>query len=68
MTFKATAKGKGRLANSIVGDIWLHALFFSLLAITIGIAIWQLVTGAAVISPLLISVRPRLSSPPRKEP
>ena len=56
VTFKATAKGKGRLAASIVGDVWLHALFFVLLAVSIGVAIGQLVAGASAMSPLLISV------------
>ena len=56
VTFKATAKGKGKLAASIVGDVWLHALFFTLLAVTIGVAAAQLFTGAAALSPLLISV------------
>lgn len=56
VTFKATAKGKGRLAASIVGDVWLHALFVVLLTVTIGVAIAQLIMGAAALSPLLISV------------
>ena len=56
VTFKATAKGKGRLAVSIVGDVWLHALFFTLLAVSVGVAVWQLVAGADPLSPLLISV------------
>jgi len=56
VTFKATAKGKGKLASSIVGDVWLHALFFTLLAVSIGVAVWQLVAGAEPLSPLLISV------------
>ena len=54
--FKATAKGKGRLAVSAVGDIWLHALAVVLLASTIAIGVWQLVAGATALSPLLISV------------
>ena len=61
--FKATAKGKGRLANSAVGDIWLHCLFFALLAASIGVGIWQLVVGDTVISTLL--VRPPPSRPSR---
>ena len=56
VTFKATAKGKGKLAASIVGDVWLHALFFVLLAVSIGVAVAQLVAGATAMSPLLISV------------
>jgi endoglucanase len=55
--FKATAKGKGnKLQASIVGDVWLHAVFLFVLAVTIAVAVWQLVAGAAVLSPLLISV------------
>ena len=61
MTFKATAKGNGKLGSSILGDVWLHALFFFILAVTIGIAVWQLVAGAALVSPLLISARRALS-------
>ena len=56
VTFKATAKGKGKLAVSIVGDVWLLALFFTLLAVSVGVAVWQLVAGADPLSPLLISV------------
>lgn len=56
VTFKATAKGKGKLAVSIIGDVWLHALFFTVLAVSVGVAVWQLVAGADPLSPLLISV------------
>ncbi|BDA41271.1 Cellulose synthase 1 [Coccomyxa sp. Obi] len=56
MSFKATAKGKGRLANSAAGDIWLHCLAVIVLAATMAIGIWQLVAGAQALSPLLISV------------
>jgi hypothetical protein len=56
VTFKATAKGKGRLAVSIAGDVWLHALLFTVLAVSVGVAVWQLVAGADPLSPLLISV------------
>ena len=56
ITFKATAKGKGKLAVTAFGDLWLHGTAFIVLAVTIGIAIWQLLDGAAVLSPLLISV------------
>lgn len=45
-SFKATAKGKGRLANSAAGDIWLHCLAVIVLAATMAIGIWQLVAGA----------------------
>ncbi len=38
------------------GDVWLHALFFTLLAVSVGVAVWQLVAGADPLSPLLISV------------
>ena len=55
-SFKATAKGKGRLQNSSAGDIWLHCVALILLTSTIAIGIWQLVAGAKVRSPLLISV------------
>ena len=55
--FKATAKGKGRLQNSIAGDIWLHCVAVVVLAATIAIGVWQLVAGAQPLSPLLISVR-----------
>lgn len=55
-SFKATAKGKGRLQNSSAGDIWLHCLALILLTSTIAIGIWQLVAGAKIRSPLLISV------------
>ena len=55
-SFKATAKGKGRLQNSSAGDIWLHCVALVLLTSTIAIGIWQLVAGAKVRSPLLISV------------
>jgi hypothetical protein len=56
VTFKATAKGGGRLAASIVGDVWLHALFFGVLAITVAVGVWQLVAGASALTPLLISI------------
>jgi endoglucanase len=57
VSFKATAKGKGRLAQaSIVGDVWLHAAFLLVLAVTIAVGVWQLVAGAALLSPLFISV------------
>ena len=56
VSFKATAKGKGRLAASIAGDIWLHAVFLGLLAVTVAVGVWQMVAGAALLSPLLISV------------
>ena len=46
--FKATAKGKGRLANSAAGDIWLHCLAVIVLVATMAIGIWQLVAGAQV--------------------
>ena len=49
VTFKATAKGGGRLAASIVGDVWLHAL-------TVAVGVWQLVAGASALTPLLISI------------
>ena len=55
-SFKATAKGKGKLQNSSAGDIWLHCVALILLTSTIAIGIWQLVAGAKVRSPLLISV------------
>lgn len=55
-SFKATAKGKGKLANSSAGDIWLHCVALILLTSTIAIGVWQLVAGAKVRSPLLISV------------
>ena len=51
-----TAKGNGRLANSAIGDIWLHGLAAFLLTATVAIGVWQLVAGAAILSPLLISV------------
>lgn len=54
--FKATAKGKGRLGSSAVGDIWLHCLFFVLLAASIGVGIWQLAVSDTVINTLLVSV------------
>jgi hypothetical protein len=54
--FKATAKGKGRLGSSAVGDIWLHCLFFALLAASIGVGAWQLAARDAVVSTLLVSV------------
>ena len=56
ITFKATAKGKGKLAVTAFGDLWLHATAFLILAVSIGIGIWQLIDGAAVLSPLLISI------------
>ena len=56
VSFKATAKGSGRLAASIVGDVWLHAVFLFVLAVTVAVGVWQLVAGAALLSPLLISV------------
>ncbi|KAK9810557.1 hypothetical protein WJX73_000559 [Symbiochloris irregularis] len=56
ITFKATAKGKGKLAVTAFGDLWLHCTVFIVLTATIAIGIWQLLDGAAVLSPLLISV------------
>lgn len=38
------------------GDLWLHGLAFLVLTVTIAIGIWQLIDGAAVVSPLLISI------------
>jgi hypothetical protein len=48
--------GKGKLKNSAAGDLWFHCVLAFLLIISIGVGIWQLVAGADVISPLLISV------------
>ncbi|DBA65793.1 TPA: hypothetical protein ACH3X2_002830 [Trebouxia sp. C0005] len=56
ITFKATAKGPGKLENSAFRDLWLPGLSFILLMISVGVAIWQLFTGAAVLSPLCISM------------
>ena len=56
VSFKATAKGKGRLQASVIGDIWLHGVFLFILAVTVAVGVWQLVAGAEVLSPLLISV------------
>ncbi|KAK9846433.1 hypothetical protein WJX81_003716 [Elliptochloris bilobata] len=56
IAFKATAKGKGRLGSSAAGDIWLHCLFFVLLATSIGVGIWQLVVGDTVINTLLVYI------------
>ena len=56
ITFKATAKGGSKLKNSPLRDIWLAIVMFVLLTISIAVAIWQLVDGALVFSPLLISV------------
>ena len=49
-------QGKGKLAVTAFGDLWLHALACLVLFVTIGIGIWQLIDGAAVVSPLLISI------------
>ncbi|KAK9865087.1 hypothetical protein WJX84_007198 [Apatococcus fuscideae] len=56
ITFKATAKGGSKLKNSPLRDIWLAIVMFILLTVSIAVAIWQLVDGALVFSPLLISV------------
>ena len=48
--------GKGKLKNSAFRDLWFHVLLDFLLILSIGVGIWQLVGGAEVISPLLISV------------
>ena len=51
-----SAQGKGKLAVTAFGDLWLHGLACLVLFVTIGIGIWQLIDGAAVVSPLLISI------------
>lgn len=56
ITFKATAKGGSKLKNSPLRDIWLAIVMFILLTVSIAVAIWQLVDGANVFSPLIISV------------
>lgn len=48
--------GKGKLKNSAARDLWFHCLLTFMLVITIGVGVWQLIAGAEVISPLLISV------------
>ena len=49
-------EGKGKLKNSALRDLWFHVLLDLLLIVSIGVGIWQLIAGAPVISPLLISV------------
>ncbi|KAK9823799.1 hypothetical protein WJX72_005584 [[Myrmecia] bisecta] len=56
ITFKATAKGPGRLKDSAIRDLWMPAVSFFLLAISIVMGVWQLLDGSEVFSPLLISV------------
>ena len=56
LTSKGDVQGKGKLAVTAFGDLWLHALAFLVLTVTIAIGIWQLIDGAAVVSPLLISI------------
>ena len=53
---RSCVQGKGKLAVTAFGDLWLHALAFLVLTVTIAIGIWQLIDGAAVVSPLLISI------------
>lgn len=48
--------GKGKLKNSAFRDLWFHFILDFLLFASIGVGVWQLVAGAQVISPLLISV------------
>ena len=50
------AQGKGKLAVTAFGDLWLHGLASLVLFVTIAIAIWQLLDGAAVLPPLLFSI------------
>ena len=56
ITFKATAKGGSKMKDSALRDIWLACVAFVLLAVSIAIGIWELVDGAEIFSPLLISV------------
>lgn len=56
ITFKATAKGGSKMKDSALRDIWLACVAFILLAVSIAIGIWELVDGAQIFSPLLISV------------
>jgi len=55
-TQRKTHAGKGKLKNNAAGDLWFHCVLDFLLILSIGVGIWQLVAGAEVISPLLISV------------
>lgn len=54
--FAGPVTGKGKLKNSAARDLWFHCLLDFLLIITIGVGVWQLIAGAEVISPLMISV------------
>ena len=57
ITFKTTMKGAaGRLANSAIGDLWMPALSFIMLAVTLGIGIKKLAHGPTVVTTLSISI------------
>ena len=57
ITFKTTMKGAaGRLANSAIGDLWMPALSFVSLTVTLGIGISKLAHGPTVVTTLSISV------------
>jgi cellulose synthase/poly-beta-1,6-N-acetylglucosamine synthase-like glycosyltransferase len=56
ITFKATAKGPGKLKDSALRDLWLPGLSFGLLFISGAIAVWQLIAGVDFFSPLTISL------------
>ena len=56
VTFKATLKGMGKLADSAIGDIWLPAVTFIFLAVSFGIGLGKLLSGPSIISTLAVSV------------
>lgn len=56
VTFKATLKGIGRLADSAVGDLWLPVTAFIFAAVSFGIGLQKLISGPTVITTLSISV------------
>lgn len=56
ITFKTTLKGTGRLANSNLGDLWIHVISFLALLASFGFGLWKVCTGPTVITTLSISL------------
>ncbi|KAK9863564.1 hypothetical protein WJX84_010744, partial [Apatococcus fuscideae] len=56
ITFKTTLKGTGRLANSNLGDLWIHVVSFCALLASFGFGLWKVCTGPTVITTLSISL------------
>lgn len=56
ITFKATAKGGSKVGNSAARDLWIHVFTLVINTITVAAGLFEVFTGATIISPLLISI------------